>query len=101
MAFDRLVNAVERLEALQQQVAAIAPPKDVAGVHATLVSALAMAHEACARRREAVVTNDLQMARNASSAAAGALLLVSRARADLVTALYPPKPAPATAAATR
>jgi hypothetical protein len=37
------------------------------------------------------VANDLQMARNASSAAAGALLLVARARADLVAALYPPK----------
>jgi hypothetical protein len=92
MAFDRLVNAEARLEALQQDVAAVVPPPDVAGVHATLVSALAMAHEACARRRQAVVANDLQMARNASSAAAGALLLVARARDDLVTALYPPKP---------
>jgi hypothetical protein len=60
-----------------------------------------MAHEACARRRQAVVANDLQMARNASSAAAGALLLVARAREDLVAALYPPKPKSSGAAPVR
>jgi hypothetical protein len=101
MAFERIVNAEARLDGLQEEVAAITPPKDVAGVHATLVSALAMAHEACARRRQAVVANDLQMARNASSAAAGALLLVARARADLVTALYPPKATSSTVAPAR
>ncbi|HVT49003.1 MAG TPA: hypothetical protein VHD57_14535 [Vicinamibacterales bacterium] len=99
MAFDRIVNAEARLAALQEDVAAVVPPKDVAGIHATLESALAMAREACARRRQAVVANDLQMARNASSAAAGALLLVARARADLVAALYPPKSSTSTASA--
>ena len=58
--------------------------RDRDGVHATLASALRMAHEACARRRLAVVTNNVGLRREASSAAAGALLLPGQARRDLL-----------------
>jgi hypothetical protein len=51
-----------------------------------------MAREAVMRRRLAVVARNLQADREASAAAAGALLLIDRARADLVEGLYPPKP---------
>jgi hypothetical protein len=50
-----------------------------------------MAREACERRRLAVITNKTQTAREASSAAAGALLLAGAVQADLVTGLFPPK----------
>jgi hypothetical protein len=51
-----------------------------------------MAREALARRRMAVITNHLQTDLEASAAAAGALLLADRARADLIEGLFPPKP---------
>ena len=60
---------------------------EASAIHATLISALRMAVEATARRREAAATNAMATMRAASSAAAGALLLGDRARADLVNSL--------------
>jgi hypothetical protein len=50
-----------------------------------------MAVEACERRRRAVIVESLADARDASSAAAGAVLLADQARANLVRRLFPPK----------
>ena len=54
-----------------------------------------LAHElnnpAAAVRREAVRLNSLETARDASSAAAGALMLMTRARADIDAQLKPPQ----------
>lgn len=90
-AFEPTVNAEARLRQLQFDAGGIVPPDDVAGVHATLVSALQMAVEACARYRQAAATTRAPIASQASSAAAAALLLANRARTDLLSALYPPK----------
>jgi hypothetical protein len=92
MAFERIETARGRLDRFEQDAGAITAPEDLAGVHATLVSAVRMAREAVLRRRLAVVVRNLQADREASAAAAGALLLIDRARADLVEGLYPPKP---------
>jgi hypothetical protein len=92
MAFERVEEAVDRLEALEKDADTVVPPVDLAAVHATLISALRMAREAIARRRLAVITNNVQVDREASAAAAGALLLGDRTRDDLVAGLYPPKP---------
>jgi hypothetical protein len=92
MAFERIENAVARLEQLERDAETVVAPPDLGAVHATLVSALRMAREAIARRRLAVVTNNVPVDREASAAAAGALLLADRAREDLVAGLYPPKP---------
>ena len=62
----------------------------MADVHATLESAVHMAGAAADRRRTAVITNAVAVAREASSAAAGALILLDRARADLAQLLQPP-----------
>lgn len=92
MAFDRVVNAEQRLKKLLEDTQDVRPPGNLADVHATLVSALRMAYEANTRRHRAMVTKRAQADREASSAAAGALLLAERARTDLVASLFPPKP---------
>ncbi len=73
----------------EQTLHAIHPPGALVSVHATLVSALRMASEACARRHDARTSVD-PAARQASSAAAGSLLLFARARHELAASLEPP-----------
>jgi hypothetical protein len=90
-SYDRLVVASERLRKFIETVALIQPPQELADVHATLASALSMADHACARRRLAVAIMSGPSAEQASSAAAGALLLLDQARTQLVQRLYPPK----------
>jgi hypothetical protein len=92
MAFERVVNAEVRLTRLAAEAEAVLPPADVASVHTTVLSALGMARESAVRRRQAVIFGHAQADREASAAAAGALLLAERARQDLVAALFPPKP---------
>ncbi|MCC7008629.1 MAG: hypothetical protein IT184_07415 [Acidobacteria bacterium] len=89
--YERTLAAERRVQRWRDLVDAVAPPADLAGVHATLASALRMAQEACVRRRLADVTARDAPAREAASAAAGALLLGDRARGDLVAALLPPR----------
>ena len=87
VSFERTVAAHDRLERLRGPIESVRPPDEASAIHATLVSALRMAVEACLKRREAAATNPLPTMRAASSAAAGALLLADRARADLVDSL--------------
>jgi hypothetical protein len=68
----------------------ITPPEDLAAVHALFRSAWAMAQQAFSLRLSAVAANDSSRAEQASSAAAGALMLLARARADLDRALARP-----------
>ena len=91
MQFDRVETAIARLTRFMTTVDAITPPDDLAGIHATFVSAVRMARDACERRRLAVVTNKIQTDREASSAAAGALLLTEEGKRGLVASLYPPR----------
>ncbi|HWJ54867.1 MAG TPA: hypothetical protein VNR90_01600, partial [Vicinamibacterales bacterium] len=91
VAFDRLLSANSRIERLIADFETITPPEVLADVHATIGSTLHLAREACTRQRSAVVANDMELARQASAAAAGALLLVEQARAELLARLFPPK----------
>lgn len=90
-AYERLERAGTRLRDLMAALDALTPPPDLVDVHATLVSALRMADHACARRRLSVALRSQPVAEEASSAAAGALLLAAQAREQLVSRLYPPK----------
>lgn len=72
-------------------ISAINPPEELAAAHALLVSAAQMAANAVSVRREAALANDMSRAWNASSAAAGALMLGARANEDILTKLRPPK----------
>jgi hypothetical protein len=67
------------------------PPDELAAAHALMVSAAQMAANAATVRREAVLGNDMNRAWNASSAAAGALMLGAKARTDILALLNPPK----------
>lgn len=90
-SYDRLVVASDRLRKYISAVAVTQPPEELADVHATLGSALSMADHACSKRRLAVAIMSGPSAEQASSAAAGALLLLDQMRTQLVQRLYPPK----------
>ena len=74
-----------------QLAAAITPPTEVASAHALLISAVQLAGNAAQIRREATLASDMTRAWDASSAAAGALMLGARARADIQTQLRLPQ----------
>jgi hypothetical protein len=71
--------------------AAIAPPDELAPAHALLISAVQLAGTAAQIRRAATMAGDMTRAWDASSAAAGALMLGARARADMQIQLRPPQ----------
>jgi hypothetical protein len=86
------------LAALQRNVArilelasAIAPPEELVPAHALLISAVQLAGNAAQIRRQATLAGDMARAWDASSAAAGALMLGARARADIQTQLRLPQ----------
>lgn len=66
------------------------PPPTLAAAHALLQSAWDLANNALSLRQRAIETGDQARAAEASAAAAGALMLVARAREDLDKALAPP-----------
>ena len=72
-------------------LSAIIPPEELAAAHALMVSAAQMAANAVTVRRDAALANDMNRAWNASSAAAGALMLGTRAREDILAPLRPPQ----------
>ena len=71
--------------------AAIVPPEETAAAHALLVSATQLAGNAAQIRREATLAGDMTRAWDASSAAAGALMLGAKARTDIQTSLRLPQ----------
>ena len=83
-----LQRGVARILAL---AAAIAPPEELKPAHALLISAVQLAGNAAQIRREAALASDMTRAWDASSAAAGALMLGARARSDIQTLLRPPQ----------
>ncbi len=73
-------------------VSAIAPPDELVSAHSLLLSAVQLAGHAAEIRREATLAKDITRAWDASSAAAGALMLGARARSDIQTLARPPQP---------
>ena len=63
-----------------KRAAAIVPPDELKAAHALLVSAAQLADNAARIRREATLAGDMARAWDASSAAAGALMLERQAR---------------------
>jgi hypothetical protein len=64
-------------------LAAIVPPDDFRSAHALFVSGAQLAENAARLRREAALASDMARAWDASSAAAGALMLTERARSEI------------------
>ena len=85
-----LTRLLDTLRRAARRLAAIVPPMELVPVHALLRSACEMAENAATLRLQAATANDLDRSQQASSAAAGALLLLAKARADLDAALQPP-----------
>lgn len=85
-----LARLTARAAAAVRGLSVVVPPADLASVHALMVSAAQLAAQAVAVRRDAVTSGAMDRAWQASSAAAGALMLLDRARKDLASALVPP-----------
>ena len=67
------------------ELAAIRVPAELQAVHAMLLSAVHMVRQAASLRQTAITSNTLKLAWDASSAAAGALLLWQRANDELAS----------------
>jgi len=80
-----------RVVQIMKLASAIAPPPEVAAAHALLISAVQLASSAAQIRREAALAADMTRAWDASSAAAGSLMLDAKARADIQTLLRVPQ----------
>jgi hypothetical protein len=87
----RLTIADRQLAEAARALSRVTPPADLAAVHALFASVLELARHACQVRRQAVESGDMTIAWNASSAAAGALILFDRATADLARLLRSPE----------
>jgi len=86
------LSAIERTVAqILELVSTIVPPEEVAAAHALLMSAAQLAGNAAQIRREAALAGDMARAWDASSAAAGALMLGAKARTDMQALLRPPQ----------
>jgi hypothetical protein len=85
---DSLQSAVSNI---LRSAGAIVPPVEFRAAHALLVSAVQMAGNAARIRYEATLAGDISRAWDASSAAAGALMLGARAREDMQTLLLRPQ----------
>jgi hypothetical protein len=80
-----------RLAVAVQTTVRISPPANAASVHATISSACQMALRSVELRLLAIESGDLQQAWDASSAAAGALMLLAQAQEQLQGILRPPE----------
>jgi hypothetical protein len=80
----------KRLASASKGFQKVKPPDELASTHAIIGSAWEMAQNAFRLRIEAVSGNNVDAAQRASSAAAGALMLYQRARADQLSAMEPP-----------
>jgi hypothetical protein len=86
------LSAVERAIAqIAKRAALIVPPSEFTAAHALIVSAAQLAANAAVIRRQAALTGDMARAWDASSAAAGALMLSGRAKSEIETLLRPPE----------
>jgi hypothetical protein len=80
----------KRIAQANRSFVKVVPPAELASGHALIASAWELADNAFRLRIEAVQANNVDVAQRASSAAAGALMLYQRARADQLTIMEPP-----------
>jgi hypothetical protein len=86
------LTAIERsVSRILKLASTIAPPAELAPAHALLISAVQLARNAAVIRREAAMAADMTRAWDASSAAAGALMLGAKARTDIQALLRLPQ----------
>jgi hypothetical protein len=88
---DVLLTLQSRLQGGAEQMERMRPPVDLRAVHDLLLGAWRFAENAVQGRYEAARTGSVPGAWEASSSAAGALLLLSRAQQELRALLEPPR----------
>jgi hypothetical protein len=76
---------------LSRLMSTIRPPEECRVAHAVLISAASLAGNAAKIRHEATLSADISRARDAASAAAGALMLIDKARTEIQSFLHPPQ----------
>ena len=86
----KLQSVIDRWRRDGTRLDRITPPAEMVPVHALFRSAWEMGEQAFSLRLSAAASNDPARAQQASSAAAGALMLLTRARADLDAAIARP-----------
>jgi hypothetical protein len=86
----RLRPLAQRLDRGARRLALVQPPAELAAVHAVLQSAYSLAENAVKLRLDAAQAADVDLARQAASAASGSMMLLERARVDLQSALQSP-----------
>jgi hypothetical protein len=86
----RLSSLTRQMDNHARLLRLIEPPPQLNAIHAAFRSAFSLAANAVQLRRDAVQAADVELAKRASAAAAGALLLLDRAREDLKAAMEPP-----------
>jgi len=80
---ERLTRAVEAFDAVQRALSAIEPPKTLSATHEALLRVCGLGAAAARARLDRTVGDDMTRGWNAASAAAGAIMLLERARAEL------------------
>lgn len=86
-----LVGLAVRLAAHAKTLDVVAVPDELKPAHALLTSAVNLAETAVKTRRQAAVSGELQLAWDASSAAAGSMMLLSKAQEDMEAAARLPE----------
>jgi hypothetical protein len=86
-----LVGLADRLAVHAKTLGVLAVPDELKPAHALLTSAVNLAETAVKTRRQAAVSGELQLAWDASSAAAGSMMLLSRAQEDMEAAVRLPE----------
>lgn len=92
---ERLRPMADALARESRLMSRLDPPAELAAIHAVFRSACELALNAVRLRLDAAEAADLGLALQASSAAAGALMLLAKAKSDLDAALRPPTALPA------
>jgi hypothetical protein len=80
-----------RLAAVSTRLSKLAPPPEMSAVHGLFMSAVELARQAVDVRQDAIRSGDVAVAWNASSAAAGSMMLLARARTEMDTFFKPPE----------
>ncbi len=86
-----LVSLGDRLATHGKALGVLAVPDELKPAHALLTSAVNLAETAVKTRRQAAVSGELQLAWDASSAAAGSMMLLSKAQEDMEAAVRLPE----------
>ena len=86
-----LVGLADSLATHAKALNVVAVPDELKPAHALLVSAMNLAATAVKTRRQAAVTGELQLAWDASSAAAGSIMLFAKAQEDMEAAVRLPE----------